>query len=598
MNSGPTPPRPDDEARDPLLTALQQRLHDYGQAPAPGAWAAIRQQLAPRPWWRRPRRLLPLLALLLGLVVVSTLTVQQKQLRLGNLTAKRAEQKTQGTLHKQRPATNASAHQDSPSQQESSTVVSSGSSAVTPSATAALDSNATTAITMAATPVASTATTPRSTQATTLARRQLAGVAHSSKAATGSSENNPTTGVATRARVALPTRTNSAASPHSSAVRGTLLSSSDKQRTTHEHLISNKFASRIHRARRPSASLARGKSSAPSWSREQPLAATSSANRDPRSPRRTKARETSQHTQQPLAHLLPSAGRRRGVTAATRVAQARRAQTEAASAAEGLATVGHQPNASDSLALKPVALGLPPALALPALLAQPDSAEPRPRARRWSLLVLAGPTLSYRTLGSAPTLAAQHPDFARLERPALGLGAQVQVRRVLSGRWALAAGLGYHEYATRLALSIIDSSSRSPRSVHQRDVYRVLTLPVQLSYALSAPRGRLTWALLVGAEPSWYQGGRSTEGSDCGCQQQVYPADSAKTSPYRPLTLAFSLGLDLRYRLGGSASRWQWVVQPTARYVATPFVRNEAVGFTRRQPWSLGLLTGISWDFR
>jgi hypothetical protein len=159
-------------------------------------------------------------------------------------------------------------------------------------------------------------------------------------------------------------------------------------------------------------------------------------------------------------------------------------------------------------------------------------------------------------------------------------------------------GAGYHKYATRLALSVIDSSSRIPRSVHQRDVYRVLTLPVQFSYTLGVPQQRVAWALLFGVEPSWYLGGRSTEGSGCGCQQQVYPLDSARTGPYRPLTLALSLGLDLRYRLGGPASRWQWVVQPTVRYVITPFVRNEAVGFTRRQPWSLGLLTGISWDIR
>ncbi|MBJ6143957.1 hypothetical protein [Hymenobacter sp. BT559] len=235
----------------------------------------------------------------------------------------------------------------------------------------------------------------------------------------------------------------------------------------------------------------------------------------------------------------------------------------------------------------------------PVLIARPDSVQPTlPRARRWSVMVLAGPTLSYRTLGPAPTLAARHPDFARLERPALGLGAQVQLRRVLSSRWALAAGLGYHEYATRLALGIVDTSGRSPRSVHQRDVYRMLTLPVQMSYALGVPRQRLAWGLLLGLEPSWYLGGRSTEGSDCGCQQRLYPADSAKTGPYRSLSLALSLGLDLRYRLGGPASRWQWVVQPTARYIITPFVRSDATGFTRRQPFSLGLLTGFSWDLR
>lgn len=211
--------------------------------------------------------------------------------------------------------------------------------------------------------------------------------------------------------------------------------------------------------------------------------------------------------------------------------------------------------------------------------------------RRWALLVVAGPTLSYRTLGPAPALAANRPDFARLERPALGLGAQVQVRRVLSGRWALAGGLGYHEYATRLALNLRDTAS-----VHQRDTYRLLTVPVQLGYALGAPKGRFIKGLLLGLEPGWYLGGRSTEGSGCGCEQQAYA--SAGGSPYRSLTVAVSLGLDLRLRLGGADSRWQWLVQPTGRYVATPFVRADAVGFTRRQPFSLGLLTGFSWDVR
>jgi hypothetical protein len=174
----------------------------------------------------------------------------------------------------------------------------------------------------------------------------------------------------------------------------------------------------------------------------------------------------------------------------------------------------------------------------------------------------------------------------------VGLGAQVQVRRVLSGRWALAVGLGYHEYATRLALSVRDSSRYT--TFRQRDAYRLLTVPVQASYALGAPKGRLTKGLLLGLEPGWYLGGRSTEGSGCGCEQQAYL--SAASSPYRSLSVAVSLGLDLRYRLGTAASRWQWLVQPTGRYVATPFVRADAVGFTRRQPFSLGLLTGFSWD--
>jgi hypothetical protein len=119
---------------------------------------------------------------------------------------------------------------------------------------------------------------------------------------------------------------------------------------------------------------------------------------------------------------------------------------------------------------------------------------------------------------------------------------------------------------------------------------------VQVSYALGVPRQRLAWGLLLGLEPSWYLGGRSTEGSDCGCEQQAY--SSASGSPYLPVSLGFIMGLDLRYRLGRDGSRWQWLVRPTGRYVATPFVRSDVVGFTSRQPFSLGLLTGFSWNIR
>jgi hypothetical protein len=213
--------------------------------------------------------------------------------------------------------------------------------------------------------------------------------------------------------------------------------------------------------------------------------------------------------------------------------------------------------------------------------------------RRWALLATVGPTLSYRTIGATPAALGNRPDFAHLERPALGLGAQVQVRRVLSGRWALAVGLGYQEYATHLALQQVDSGRTT--HLNLRDTYRLLTLPVQLSYALGEPRGHLDKALLLGAEVGWYRGGRSTEGSDCGCQQQTY---TATDSLYSAHSLALSLGLDLRYRLGGPTSRWQWLVQPTARYVLTPFVKPNTAGFSPRQPFSLGLLTGFSWDIR
>lgn len=240
-------------------------------------------------------------------------------------------------------------------------------------------------------------------------------------------------------------------------------------------------------------------------------------------------------------------------------------------------------------------------LSLPA--ARPDTTRPapaRPQPARWALLVLAGPTLSYRTLGPAADLVSAA--VTSRERPALGLGAQVQLRRVLSGRWSVAGGLGYQEYATRFALQVRTPRDSTYQAVSQRDSYRLLTLPLQVGYALRGTRGRLATAVLAGAEPAWYQGGRSTgsrpDSTGCGCQQQTYT--SAAASPYRPWTLGLSLGLDLRYRLGrGPVPRWYLVAQPTGRYVLTPFVRPEAAGYLpARQPFSFGVLMGLAWKLR
>jgi hypothetical protein len=286
----------------------------------------------------------------------------------------------------------------------------------------------------------------------------------------------------------------------------------------------------------------------------------------------------------------------------------------------------NQSEALDSLASRRATLLLA-ARNLPAVLAAPaDSSKPwfLP-TRRWSVLVLVGPTLSFRTVRSATTggLSYSSPlvnsptqtfngtrttsaNVVDLERPAAGWNAQVQVRRVLTGRWAVAFGVGYQEYATRLALQVrkraIQTTSPasgvsyldSTLSVHHRDTYQLLTLPLQLSYTLGPPRGRLSLSVLGGLEPSWYVGGRTTEGTSCNCEQQSF--SSASGSPYNTFNLGLSLGLDARYRLGSLASRWQWVLQPTGHYVASPFVRSSTL-YARRQPYSLGLLTGLSWEF-
>lgn len=232
----------------------------------------------------------------------------------------------------------------------------------------------------------------------------------------------------------------------------------------------------------------------------------------------------------------------------------------------------------------------------------------------------AGPSLSYRRL---PQPSAGGPsDVAQLERPGLGWGAQVQGRRVLSGRWALAAGLGYQQYATRLdpqqsgstaASAFLGNKSAAASPV--RDTYNVLVMPVQLSYALGAAGPRWQVAALGGVEPGRYLGGRSTRDSAASYDANannlpstsVPPTSttvafgqrsyaSAAASPYRAWNLGLSLGLDLRYRLA-PAGRWQLLAQPTGRYVISPFARAAAADYSR-QPFSFGVLMGLSWDVK
>jgi hypothetical protein len=266
-----------------------------------------------------------------------------------------------------------------------------------------------------------------------------------------------------------------------------------------------------------------------------------------------------------------------------------------------------------------------PGRPLPApLAAGPDSARAVGSApRRWAAQVVAGPTLSYRTLNQP--LVPNPADASRLERPATGMGAQVQLRRTLSGRLALATGLGYQQYASRLDLEVVTNPSRGSsvvttvvQSVHRRDTYNLLVAPVQLSYALGVG-GRWQVAVLGGFEPALYLSGLSTDAAasplanapvstpnpsstpnsspttySYDYTQRIYSGPAA--SPYRAWSLGLSLGLDLRLR-PTPASRWQLLVQPVGRYIATPFMRETATDYSRR-PFSVGVLGGFSWDLR
>ncbi|WP_216688378.1 outer membrane beta-barrel protein [Hymenobacter siberiensis] len=199
---------------------------------------------------------------------------------------------------------------------------------------------------------------------------------------------------------------------------------------------------------------------------------------------------------------------------------------------------------------------------------------PRPFASRWAVQVVAGPALTYRSLTTATSAATQQstsPPFvyisanstatpiATLERAALGSAAQVTVRRTLGEHWSLSAGLGYAEYASGLALQQVHytvSNHMGPTpdsattSIHRRDTYRFVTVPVRVGYGWTLS-GRWRVGLLAGAEAAVYVGGSNTEGST-----------------YHRVSLGASLGAEARYRLG--RGRWELLAQPTATYLLSP----------------------------
>lgn len=555
MNPDPTSNRPGDEAHDPLLTALQQHLGRYGEAPPPGAWASIRQQLAAprpavRPWWRRPRRALPALALLLLLLATTGGLVHQWRLRRsaegpGHALLRHGLVTAESPLPSGASAPTATRRHTGLTATRTPTPTAptaKGPAAVTPRQPSSPAVARLGEVRSPGGPVGAGRTTRRRAERATFTQRSLAG--HPDEADQG------------RAASAQPEATLLLAKPRRKP------NGWPEQRLTRQKTDAT--------ATRPTAaSLATG------GLKRRIIA----AGRPTDLLRQDEQKEASSPR---VLHAPPAlAGpETEGIGPRTRTPRRRRWEPKVFGAS--LDSERYRP---DSLGLRRPSLVLALAPARPSVTAGPDSARHTPPpARRWALLLLAGPTLSYRTLGTSADSAA------RTERPAAGLGAQLQLRRVLSGRWALAAGFGYQEYATRLMLR---DSVAGPVPV--RNTYRLLTAPVQVSYALGVPQGRWATSVLAGAEVGWYRGGRSTEGSNCNCQQLTSTA-----GPYHSWNLAFSLGLDVRYRLGGPDSRWRWVVQPTGRYVVTPFVRPGpgAVGFAARQPFSLGVLTGFSWDLR
>lgn len=274
-----------------------------------------------------------------------------------------------------------------------------------------------------------------------------------------------------------------------------------------------------------------------------------------------------------------------------------------AASREALAQLGPRPVL---LAAQESATAATPARVLPG----PDPAPvPAATLRRWAVQVLAGPALTYRLLGTRAALAAvpssppyYYPtvvttsttttDLARLERPALSGGVQASLQYALTKRWDLRVGLGYSEFATRLALQQVRTgnfsrSVDSTTSIRQRDAYRFLTVPVRLGYGrdLSA---RWRVSLLGGLDAAFYLGGSTTEGSPCACQPRTWGLTG---SPYRAFSVGASLGGELRYRL---SERWALLAQPTGTYLLTP-LNKRSTNSHERHLFGATALLGAAW---
>lgn len=271
------------------------------------------------------------------------------------------------------------------------------------------------------------------------------------------------------------------------------------------------------------------------------------------------------------------------------------------------------------IAARATRLALPSGF-LPGTLAWADTL-PRllvPPVRRWAVQALAGPALTSRALGgerlaympllpvySAPANSLTGRSILSTsstsdEQAATGFGAELQMQRQFSGRWSLGTGLGYQTFATRQTVQVrvmyssTAASNLRPDSVGTapvRNTYRFLTLPLRLGYQLGTGHPRLRYGLRAGADVALYLGGRSTEGSSYGSPSRNWGASG---SPYRPLSLALSLGGEVRYRF---APGWEAVAQPTLTHFVTSVAR-PASGYLPRYPWAAAALVGVAYWLR
>ncbi|UOQ99485.1 hypothetical protein MUN81_08335 [Hymenobacter sp. 5317J-9] len=573
-----------DREPDDLYDALRSRLADYGQEPPAPLWANIRAQLPPpvaAPQLRKRRRRSVAALLLLLLALVSTAGWQWWRVgqhrELAQQAAHRADQQTLAAAKDQNiaPATRPAAATAGAGLKEAGATTAAEVAITTAPGTATEVARANSAADATVSSIA--ATSPNGT----MAGKPAAG--------TTSASGVVAKGTIVAARVTARGReTGGAAVALSRSVR--------KRRAVSRTMKTTGTAANES----PALAAARTSQTVPPAGADAALDGTVAASVAGRS-----------------GEVQEAAGEKAaGAAGETRVAQVPAASAVAGS--EVALGASYEMQARRQAALAPTELA---ALRL----ALPTDTLPRPpvgRVRRWAVQAVGGPAYTYRQLTSTSSLATSFNSAPstintvrtldatgtvreQQEQAGTGLALALQVRRVLSGRWSLSAGLGYQEFALQRTYDVVTavtsaippvvvSNPRPPITTYlfsqrsYRDTYRFLTVPVRLSYTLGIGK-KLSYGLSGGADVAFYLGGNSA-GADAARHAWGPGADS----PNRALNLSLSGGVDLRYRV---ASRLELLAQPSATYFLNSLSKPVS-GLTPRHLLGAGVLLGVSYDWR
>lgn len=201
--------------------------------------------------------------------------------------------------------------------------------------------------------------------------------------------------------------------------------------------------------------------------------------------------------------------------------------------------------------------------------------------RGWSVQVLAGSSLTYRTLGDSAR------QVERLERPGIGYSGQLMASYALNKRLTVSTGLGYAEYANNLKFQVKKASQETARAVDFRDVYRFVTIPLLAQYTLGGNQ-RWQFGTQGGGTLGLLAGTRTTQGSACNCSQTTSPPEGT----YRNTSLLLTAGGFLSYQFVPG----QWLtLRPQGSYFLNSLT-DPTTSQATRHPWSVGVQGGISFD--